>query len=253
MGLDSAIFVSVFFGMPTPETIVLRSAILGSLLLFIVNAETLAQRIGFEEIDGSKVSAWSARSPSDYQGVYRFGDSESESDLVVLVTESGVFVQKRFGSFTDGGRSWIFEYRNMANARIEGRTFYAGDVKGEFAVYDDGSEKMKGLKLFDASGDGYEFGPWSHDVQNYYSGKYPEASLRPLEADALKEMTVEQLRIMRNEIFARYGHTFRAGGEMDRYFRQQQWYNPQHNDATRFLTELEKSNVQLIESIEKTK
>jgi hypothetical protein len=55
---------------------------------------------------------------------------------------------------------------------------------------------------------------------------------------------------MRNEIFARYGYKFKSGGEMDKYFKSQDWYSGQHDNVNDFLTELEKENIKLIRQIE---
>ncbi len=66
-------------------------------------------------------------------------------------------------------------------------------------------------------------------------------------------MTKNELEIMRNEIFARYGLKFSLGGEMDLYFRQQKWYKPQYENVTKFLTQLELGNIELIKEIENSK
>ena len=55
---------------------------------------------------------------------------------------------------------------------------------------------------------------------------------------------------MRNEIFARYGYIFNSGGEMEAYFKKQDWYSAHHSDVNNFLTELEKENIKQIKSIE---
>ena len=61
------------------------------------------------------------------------------------------------------------------------------------------------------------------------------------------------LQIMRNEIFARYGHKFAAGGEMAKHFATQTWYKPQFDDVTSKLTEIELINIALIQLLEKKK
>jgi len=60
-------------------------------------------------------------------------------------------------------------------------------------------------------------------------------------------------QIMRNEIFARYGHKFAAGGEMAKHFATQTWYKPQFDDVTSKLTEIELINIALIQLLEKKK
>jgi hypothetical protein len=58
---------------------------------------------------------------------------------------------------------------------------------------------------------------------------------------------------MRNEIFARYGHSFRKGGKMDNYFRKQDWYKSKNLDATNLITKIEKQNITLISTYETNK
>jgi hypothetical protein len=64
---------------------------------------------------------------------------------------------------------------------------------------------------------------------------------------------LKHLQIMRNEIFARYGHKFIAGGEMAKHFGAQAWYKPQFDDVTSKLTEIERINIALIQILEKKK
>ena len=55
---------------------------------------------------------------------------------------------------------------------------------------------------------------------------------------------------MRNEIFARYGYIFREGGEMNDYFKNQEWYTPKYKNVNSKITDLEKFNIQIIKSYE---
>ena len=40
---------------------------------------------------------------------------------------------------------------------------------------------------------------------------------------------------MRNTIYANYGLMFQAGGEMEKYFRKKNWYNPYLKDVSNFM------------------
>jgi len=81
-------------------------------------------------------------------------------------------------------------------------------------------------------------------------GLYPQSSTRQLTRTELKKRSKHDLQIMRNEIFARYGYIFKEGGEMDKYFKSQDWYTPQHKNVNNFLTEIEKANLKLIKEME---
>ena len=88
------------------------------------------------------------------------------------------------------------------------------------------------------------------NFENIYYGKYSKASSRKLNHDELNQMNSRDLKLMRNEIFARYGYTFKKGGEMDIYFSKQEWYRAQHKKVEQFLTEIEFYNIQLIKQNE---
>ncbi|GEQ85873.1 hypothetical protein ULMS_13810 [Patiriisocius marinistellae] len=82
------------------------------------------------------------------------------------------------------------------------------------------------------------------------NGRFPKASTTQLSLGDLESYSKKDLKIMRNEIFARHGHTFLKGREMDTYFKSQSWYENKNLDATNLLTETEIKNIQLIKTLE---
>lgn len=76
-------------------------------------------------------------------------------------------------------------------------------------------------------------------------GKYPQASTRMLELTDLEGLSAWELRVMRNEIFARKGFIYNKG-ELARYFRSQPWYTPSSSDVSEQLSEIEQANIILI-------
>ena len=236
-----------------PLTKTLKPGLLVFLILQI-QAGLFAQLIkGFTDIDESKVSAWKVNSASDYQAVYHFGLSEVESTLTLIVTDSKVYAQIRRSTFNDDGTAYIWIYENLTNVRIDGNKFYSDMTNGEFVHYDS-FEPVNGLKVYDSwsgLGGSYEIGIRSHSVDKHYSGNFPKASISALTKEQLQKLNKFNLKVMRNEIFARYGYIFRSGGSMDNYFKSQSWYRPQHKNVDNFLTELEKKNIVLIQQFEK--
>jgi len=235
----------------------MRTHFIFLIVLILLYNFSFAQYIGWEEIDESKVKPWTDHH-SAYQYVYHFGESEGESDLLVLSVGNKLYVQIKQGSFSDDGMSFLWDYRNLTNVRVEGNKFYSDEFTGEFVTYNDGERDVPGLKIDNPwSGmpvDGkYEIGLQSYMVADYFAGKYPQASRRALSIEELKGMSAKELKIMRNEIFARYGYTFIPGGTMDTYFRQQDWYRAEHKNVDSFLTELEKQNIKLIQQVEAEK
>lgn len=82
------------------------------------------------------------------------------------------------------------------------------------------------------------------------SGIYPQSSERLLTLNDLTNLNKQDLRIMRNEIFARHGYIFKTA-DMKQYFNQQNWYKPIYNDVTDQLSSIEKTNVEFIKSYER--
>lgn len=81
-------------------------------------------------------------------------------------------------------------------------------------------------------------------------GKFPEGSIKYLTYDDIKYLSKSDLRIMRNEIFARHGYIFRTNPDMVTHFNNQSWYSPQYSNVDNMLTEIEKHNISFIKSYE---
>ena len=77
---------------------------------------------------------------------------------------------------------------------------------------------------------------------------FPDSNERRLTRDDLAPLSVEQLRIARNEIYARNGRFFRDKKLTD-YFSQYSWYKPNSWDPP--LNATEKYNVRVIQQEEK--
>jgi cbb3-type cytochrome oxidase subunit 3 len=85
---------------------------------------------------------------------------------------------------------------------------------------------------------------------NSIPGRFPESSTRYLSSDEIRTLSKYDLKIMRNEIFARHGYIFQTD-DMKDYFRSQEWYSPRYADVNSFLTSIEKKNIDLIKYFEK--
>ncbi len=62
-------------------------------------------------------------------------------------------------------------------------------------------------------------------------------------------MSKGALRIVRNEIFARYGYIFKSQDLKD-YFLKQEWYKPIFRNVNRYITDIEKQNIDSIKKYE---
>lgn len=83
-------------------------------------------------------------------------------------------------------------------------------------------------------------------------GTYPEGSTRRLTHQDLSGKSKWQLKIMRNEIYARHNYIF-STQEMKDYFSRQSWYQGKYSDGSavyRTFSEIEKANVEMIKRYE---
>jgi hypothetical protein len=224
------------------------------IIIFTLIQIGLFGQSSFDGIDTSLIKPWLPKIEIEYQAVYHFGDSEWESKLILICGLDKWYAQIVSGNWSGEGNqlAWINNYENLGNVRVDANKFYSDKTNGEFVLYDGNNGRIKGLKVYNSwiGEDGQEIGYKSHSLQDNYSGKYTQASLRLLNRDELIKMSKTDLKIMRNEIFARYGYKFKPGGEMDKYFQSLDWYSGQHDNVDKFLTDLEKENIDQIQLIE---
>lgn len=81
-------------------------------------------------------------------------------------------------------------------------------------------------------------------------GQYPKASTKLLKESDVENMRPAELRIMRNEIYARHGYSFTLE-DMQKHFAAVDWYMPMVLDVKDNLTITESKNAALILRYEK--
>lgn len=81
------------------------------------------------------------------------------------------------------------------------------------------------------------------------SDMYNICSDRLLTDEDIKHFTKKELRIIRNQIYAKYGYIFKSQ-DLQEYFKQQDWYSPKYTDVSSRLTETELANVAFIKARE---
>ena len=187
-------------------------------------------------------------------GVYRFGNLEKQSDLIIITTGPQPIAQFKSGYWAEPG-VWKNTYRNLKNVRIENDKFFSTEYIGEFVFYEKRGELIKGLRIQKSVtgnlGSDSDIGKRVVSIAEYYQGDYPYTSTRILSKLEIENMSSRsELKLMRNEIFARYGHKFEPNGRMDQHFSNKNWYQPQYEDVTAFLTDIEIQNVNQIKNTE---
>lgn len=80
-------------------------------------------------------------------------------------------------------------------------------------------------------------------------GMFPEGSERRLTNDDVYDLSPRELKIMRNEIFARHGFIFKTN-DMRNHFSTQAWYRPLNENVTNMLSQIEQENVNFIRAYE---
>ena len=82
-------------------------------------------------------------------------------------------------------------------------------------------------------------------------GRYCVASRFELKGNDLNHIPPRELRLIRNEIFARYGYRFNDPA-LRAHFENQDWYMPLFDNVDEFITPLEHANIVFIMEKERT-
>ena len=70
-----------------------------------------------------------------------------------------------------------------------------------------------------------------------------------LKGDDIKGLTTQQLRLLRNAVYARYGRVFDAG-ELQQYYQTRPWYRARRDYNDKLLNDTDRSNAELIKAYE---
>ena len=218
-----------------------------------------------DPIESSKI----LNNPNDFIGSYHFGTSEGES--TISFSKGTVFYElvRQAAQWSELSGNWIEKNTDLKGIQVKNGLFEQGEWKGQFVYYYyqpvhqkykegkivniiDPIIKLKGLIIYNSPvGIANELGIMNSTYQNYtVAGQYPESHYRLLNREDLTGRSKHELRMMRNEIYARYGYIFTPGGEMDRYFQNQVWYRPRFRQVDKYMNEVEKRNIDFILSHE---
>jgi hypothetical protein len=85
-----------------------------------------------------------------------------------------------------------------------------------------------------------------------YESKVRERlATEPLQEGVLGDMFAEDLRVLRNEIYARHGRIFKDP-DLQKYFLAQTWYKPNPDFKDDQLNEIEAANLAKIKEAEES-
>lgn len=216
---------------------------------------------GIEEISKTNFSSWSSDNYI-YEGLYKFGFSEGEWELKIVITDSFISAQRITHTWVVDDQQkvidWAPIYKTYNELRLQENKLFnsKGELLIEFLTFRNKVESPN-LEDFPDSINGIIFykslkPEFGNKNQDFTFGEYPETYWKTLKIEDLEGLDKKRLQIMRNEIFARYGYKFRANSKMDLYFRKQEWYKARYENVREFFTNIEKVNIELIKNYEKT-
>ena len=91
------------------------------------------------------------------------------------------------------------------------------------------------------------FNAAAENLQHEYECMYTEYT--PIEISDAAFLSGDDLGFLRNEIYARYGRTF-STDKYRSFFRRQKWYSPDSAYSDARLTDTDRENIKLIQSLE---
>lgn len=87
-------------------------------------------------------------------------------------------------------------------------------------------------------------------IENYERKIREGITTKVISEEALQGLFTEDLRVLRNEIYARHGRVFKDA-ELQKTFAAMNWYKPDPSYTDEMLTEIEKQNLKTIVEVEK--
>ena len=171
-----------------------------------------------DRVIGKTVTGYNIVSGNERAFSGTWSQAAGEPGFVVLAQEPG-----------DDPADGIFKFLYSPEAKV---------ITGQWMAND----KAIGTRNFTLPARTFKYNP--------KAGKYPLTSTKKLKESDVENMKPADLRIMRNEIYARHGYSFKVTDMRD-YFDKQDWYMPTAVDITTQLTTLEKNNAALIKRYEK--
>jgi len=193
---------------------------------------------------------------------YFFGDRQ-----VVAVFE-GSSITVSVGTWKSNGNKnsvdIMFEYTKSTKPAPDAKLNYPVNAEGSYDKYVAAYTKEDGKpKTLDISVEGEtcaEYKPHCYmnadevieeTLRNKGKRQYVFASNRIISESELQKYSAQELRIMRNEIYASYGYIFKDQN-LKSYFQNRGFYG-KLTAVDAFLTDTEKKNINTIKQVEKQK
>lgn len=182
----------------------------------------------------------------------QFYDFMANRDLSVMQINSGSYK-------SSDGKTYYIDAMNKSSKGFETKIYdiseYMDDDEWEFTcdiVFGSQIFRTEPVKdFFKGNSNGKKIKSLGK-LTKYFSTdmeRYPFTSTQIVTDELLEKTSKADLKIMRNEIFARHGYIFTTEA-MKKHFEAQTWYKPTSNNVDELLNEVEKINIDRIKKAE---
>lgn len=199
-------------------------------------------RTDYYDKDGKPVRFSQTR--DDVTLTYLFDDNEN----IIYISERGADNSYAYYYYQDG--NLICYSKNMT------RNYEPFDdaVKSSSNEYFQNGQSLLANRLISKEGSKPDDEKEDEDEKNQSDQGYilPDSSSRILSDSEVSGLSKEELRLARNEIFARHGRKF-DDAQLQSYFESKSWYNgtiDPDDFSESMLSEIEKKNIELIKKYE---
>lgn len=147
------------------------------------------------------------------------------------------------GTYKKDGENYVFSVSEPGDDKYDGKFEFSiiPATKKMTGRWNPNDKKLKS-KTYNLDRRDFKYDP--------KAGDSPYLSERVLSEEEVANSVKSELRLMRNEIYARHGYAFKMK-DMRAQFENKDWYMPTNTDVRGMLTEIEKKNVDLIKRYEK--
>ncbi|WP_109851002.1 YARHG domain-containing protein [Aquimarina sp. AU58] len=236
--------------------LVLLFAVLSNLIHAQINDTITYVGVTNYEIENSSIEKIKKPKIINYQGSYHFGESEGESQLEIIYSNGKLFARTEYSDWEQN--TWVLKINRepikYSNGEIKiGETSYKlyKCIKTTYLTLNEGQKGLVSYFFENLNGKNYHYIQFNEDNKiKLPKGQHPETSFVKLTDNDLLNYSKYDLKIMRNEIFARNGYIFKQRGEMDNFFSKKEWYNYIEKTDKPILNDIEKHNVSLILKLE---
>lgn len=205
---------------------------------------------------GISIPRNSAMQAAYHEGTYVPRDQLRRGDLVFFDSNKDGYVDHVGLVISGKGANVRFIHSSSTNRGVAINRLSESHWRSKYKS-DSGKRMFRGTA---SEGNEYEYKPIVYARPEDVPGRYPQTALRKLNARDLDEKSNRELKIMKNEIYARHGYVFHVNPAMVRYFDKQSWYKkvPKSTQDAGFLfshslNENERFNVLLLQKWLETK